>query len=123
MFLTTLAAAPLLAWPLAVLFITTGIVSWRGTKVQRGLAAVQLVVGGVVALGVAAYADRGYFSPDVQQQIAITSLAVWLLTTAAQKGPSSPRHRKMSRCKRPFGNATRNIRTSLRRARGRRRAR
>jgi hypothetical protein len=92
-FSTTLVATPLLAWPLAVLHLTTGVVSWRGTAFQRGIAAVQLVAGGTVAVGVAAYAERGYFSPDVQQQVALTSIAVWLLTAAAQHGRSTTERR------------------------------
>jgi len=65
-----------------------------GAATSRLLPAWWAVVSGtgacLAALAVVAYADSGFFSPDVQQQVVANVLLLWLLVTAATLAKRQP---------------------------------
>jgi hypothetical protein len=80
MFVTTLVAATIMTVPLAAMLLTVGVALWLSGAMPRWFAVVAFLLGVVVALGVGGWAFSGFFSPDVQQQSVLMSIAAWLLT-------------------------------------------
>jgi hypothetical protein len=83
LFVVTILAVPLLGVGLAMLLGGSALGALRGRTMPRwwcwitGLAAV------VAAFAMIPLADSGFFSPDLQQQIAGNILLAWLLVSAA----------------------------------------
>jgi ABC-type transport system involved in multi-copper enzyme maturation permease subunit len=90
----TLVATPVIALPLALLVGSTGLAA-IATHRRFGLAS--LALAALMVIASASFAARGYFSPDVQQQVVFQGLLVWLVTVAlTRRGEPSalPRPRR-----------------------------
>ena len=72
----TLAATPVIALPLALLVGSTGFAAFAA---HRRFAVASLVLAGLMMVASASFAARGYFSPDVQQQVVFQGILIWLV--------------------------------------------
>ena len=82
LFELTLVATPLLAVPIAMLVGATGIAVLTRTVGKRWFGILSLVAAAVTAIAAFAWADHGFFSPDVQQQVVFQVFVIWLLVSA-----------------------------------------
>ncbi len=82
MFAATILAVPVFGFGVATMFVGAAIGTWQANLMPPWWRAATLAAGSVAAVAVFSYADRGFFSPDVQQQVVAHLLIVWLLTTS-----------------------------------------
>ena len=80
LFLMSLVSASVAAGFLGSMLLVAGVALWVSRATRRWFAVVAAVLGVLVVVGVGGYAFRGFFSPDVQQQVVFAGLTAWLLT-------------------------------------------
>jgi hypothetical protein len=83
MFVATILAVPVFGLAVATLLVGAAIGCWRVAFMPAWWRIASLAASALSAVAVFSYADRGFFSPDVQQQVVTDVLIVWLLTTSA----------------------------------------
>ena len=87
LFVLTIVAVPVFGFGVAAMLTGALVATWRTDPLPRWW---RLATGAGSALAVVAmfsYADSGFFSPDVQQQVVGNVLLVWTLITAAATRP------------------------------------
>jgi hypothetical protein len=82
MFVATVLAVPVVGLGVATLLLAAAIGSWRADLMPRSWRAATLAGGTISTISVFSYADAGFFSPDVQQQVVAYTLVLWLAGTA-----------------------------------------
>jgi hypothetical protein len=92
LFELSIVATNVLAWPLAIMFATSGL-GLRRSAPRAAIPYIALIAAALVAIAPISIAHSGYFSPDVQQQVVVLSTIVWVATAGfAPKGPTEPTH-------------------------------
>ncbi len=91
LFEITLAATPVLALPLALLVASAGLAAFAA---HRRFGVASLVLAALMVISSASFAARGFFSPDVQQQVVFQGFLVWLVAASVVLGTSSRRMQK-----------------------------
>lgn len=81
LFELTLVATPLIALALAGLVGGTALGLARSASGRRWFVVLSTTVTVVLLVGAVSFAHSGPFSPDVQQQVYLLSLVVWLLAS------------------------------------------
>lgn len=81
LFELTLVATPLIALALAGLVGGTALGLARASSGRRWFVILSTAIAGAHLVGAVSLAHSGPFSPDVQQQVYLLSLVVWLLTS------------------------------------------
>jgi hypothetical protein len=88
LFELTLVVTPLLAVPIGMLIGAVALAVLRNGVGRRWFGTVSVVAVGLCALAACGYAEHGFFSPDVQQQVVFQLLILWLLASAFGLRPS-----------------------------------
>jgi hypothetical protein len=82
MFVATILAVPVFGLGVASLLSGATIGCWRAEIMPLWWRIATLAGATLAAIAVVSYADSGFFSPDVQQQVVASVLLFWLLTTS-----------------------------------------
>jgi hypothetical protein len=91
MFVATILAVPVFALGVATLLFAAAIGSWRAGIMPRWWRIATFAAGTLSSAAVSSYADSGFFSPDVQQQVIAYVLVVWLAATSIVWATRPPR--------------------------------
>jgi hypothetical protein len=108
MFVATILAVPVFGLGVATLLFGAAFGSWRAGLMPPWWRTATLAAGTLSTVAVFSYADGGFFSPDVQQQVIAHILVVWLLATSvacvirpAHLGHDTPDRRHLRPASRP----------------------
>jgi hypothetical protein len=82
MFVATILAVPVLGLGVATLLFAATLGSRRADLMPKSWQAATLAAATLSTISVFSYADSGFFSPDVQQQLVAHVLLIWLAGTA-----------------------------------------
>ena len=94
MFVATILAVPVFGLGVATLLVGAAIGCGRADVMPSWWRTATLGAGTLSMIAVFSYADSGFFSPDVQQQVLTYVLVAWLLTTSIVSAVSR-RHRDL----------------------------
>ena len=82
MFVATILAVPVFGLGVTTLLVSAAIGSRRADIMPPWWRTATLAAGTLSTVSVFSYADRGFLSPDVQQQAIANVLIIWLMTTS-----------------------------------------
>jgi hypothetical protein len=82
LFVATILAVPVFGLGVATLLFAAALGSRRANLMPKLWQLATLGAGTLCTISVFSYADSGFFSPDVQQQLVAHVLLIWLTTTS-----------------------------------------